>query len=406
MPIAQVPLQPTTSERTFAALFPLPTKNRVYEQSPTEPQGTAMLARPGSSVLTTLGSGPIRAIYSLPGLHGDALFVVSGNYLYRYNTDGTTIPIGGFVFGTGAVSMCGVAGAGYQRLFVADGSHLQFYAGGTHASGTLTGTVHVSNGDTVQINNTYYMWVDSVVNGSGTAADPWRVLRGANLATDLANLNAAINFTGVAGTTYSADLGGQNTDVTSTVTATTLTVTAISDLAAPNTYPTTVPVGTAVTWGATTLTGGGTHGLSGVAVPDGLPPGTLGVLKSFVIVTIIGKGKFFWIQPGAVVINALDFATAESRPDATLKVEIVGDTAWFIGTDSTEVWYTTGNSNAPFAPISGRVYDRGAIEGTTVNVKGTVFLVGPDHTVYAIAGSPQRVSDNGIEELIRRTLGG
>jgi len=217
----------------------------------------------------------------------------------------------------------------------------------------------------------------------------------------------AISFTGVSGVTYSANLAGQNAEVTAVSDATTLTVTARSDLSDGNLLATevisndTVP---AISWAGTTLTGGGTHALSGVEVPDGLPPVSVATLKSHILVAIGQSDRFYFIRPGAVVIDPLDFATAESQPDDVLDVTVVGDTAWFVGEGSTEVWYATGDLAAPFAPVNGRVYDRGAVPGTVVNVKGVVFLVGPDHVVYAIGGGAERVSNHGVEELIRLTV--
>lgn len=404
--MVDVPLSFTDSERVYADLPPATLKNRFFEKNATQAKGVALIARPATLDLATFGTGPIRATYSTVGLFNDSMFVASGTSMYRYETDGTTLPLVGALFGSGDVSMCGVKGADYERLFVADGTLLQVYQGGTHATGTLTGTGHVASGDTIQIGDTYYEWNDVISNGAGTAANPWKVLRGADLATDLANMVKAISFTGVQGTDFSANLGGQDPNVTVTATATTLTATARSDLSDGNLIATTVPTGATVSWGSATLTDGGTHALSGVEVPDGLPPGSVASLKSYVIFTLIGSDKFFYIAPGAIVVNALDFATAESRADPTVKVIVVGDTLWFVGEDSTEVWYATGNSNAPFAPVSGRVYDRGAIEGTVVNVKGEVFLVGPDNVVYGIAGAPTRVSDHGVEETIRKALGG
>lgn len=401
--MADVPISFTSFERRFAGLPPAVLKNRFFEQTPTQAGGNAMLARPGTEDIGAYGTGPIRAFYSLPGLFDGALFFVSGTTLFRRETDGTVITCTGVVFGDGSVSMTGVAGAGYERLFIADGTLLQVYQGGTHASGVLTCTLQVAEGDVIRIGDTYYEWTATVNNAAGTLADPWEVLIGVDLAESLSNMVKAISFTGTSGITYSGNLGGQNTDVTAVSDATTMTVTAKTDLAAGNSIVTT-ETGANMSWGAGTLTGGGTHALSGVSVPDGLPPVSVATLKSYILVAIGSSDRFYWINPGAVVIDPLSFATAESQPDDVLDVTVIGDTAWFIGEGSTEVWYATGSSVTPFAPVDGRVYDRGAIDGTVVNIKGTVFLVGQDNIVYAIGGGAQRVSNHGVEEVIRTAL--
>lgn len=402
--MVDVPVSFTAFERRHAGLPPAVLKNRFFEETPTQQKGAAMIVRPGTEDVDTRGEGQIRSFYSAPGLFNGALFFVVGDTLYRREVDGSTVTCTGIVFGSGNVSMTGVSGADYERLYLADGTLLQLYQGGSRATGTLTGAGNVSEGDTITIGETVFKWTATVSTGSGTVADPWDVLLGATLEESLENMNMAINFTGIQGIDYSSNLGGQNADVTSTYTATTLVVTARTDLAAGNAIVTT-ETGANISWGGGTLAGGGTHALSGVAVPDGLPPVGVATLKSYVLVAIGRTDRFYWIEPGAVVIDALNFATAESQPDDVLDVTVVGDTAWFVGEGSTEVWYATGQSAAPFAPVSGRVFDRGAVDGTMVNVKGIVFLVGQDYTVYAISGGAERVSNHGIEETIRLALG-
>lgn len=271
----------TSDERTYGGLPAQFLKNRFFERNPTQAQGAAMLARPGTSALETYGEGPIRANFSQPGLFNGALFTVSGNTLFRRDTDGTVIVVGGVVAGTGEVSMDGVSGADFEHLFLADGATLQLYNG-------------------------------------------------------------------------------------------------------PD--------------------GLGVHALTSVPVPDGLPPCGVATLKGHVLIAISYSDRFYWIKPGEVTIDGLDFATAESQPDDTVAVKVVGDTAFFIGEGSTEVWFPTGDLDTPFAPVNGRVFDHGGVSGTAVSIKGTVFLVGVDGIVYAVRGGSERISNHGIEQTIRSVL--
>jgi hypothetical protein len=83
-----------------------------------------------------------------------------------------------------------------------------------------------------------------------------------------------------------------------------------------------------------------------------------------------------------------------------------------IGEKSFENWYATGNSLSPFAPIEGRVYARGALTGTATVIDQSIFIVGDDGRVYSIGSQSgdttdagwgvARISDNGIEERIRK----
>ena len=671
--MANVSIGFASNERQFAGLPPVVLKNRFFEETPTQALGTAMLARPGTLDLASFGASPIRSIYSLPGLFNGALFYVAGRTLFRRDVDGTTTIISGIVLGTGRVSMTGLAGAGFERLFVADGTLLQVYQGGTHASGVLTAVAQVSDGELVNIGETNYRFVSTLafVDGSsvhpwqvkigtslsvtlgnlvqaisftgtpgqdfsdqldgphpevtaqqtpassgiiatsratdpsgnaivttetgldmawsagtltgggvdlgdgtfshatgtlsvtaqpadgdvvrigsvfyqfktnlalfdGSAGNPWEILIGPDAVGSINNLVQAISFSGIPGTAYSQGLGGQNTEVSaaaetvnvaysgsivaphpdvsvssdaSTMTATALatgvagnaivtaetglnmawgaetltggtddppvaatgvltasaqvalndtvrigsrfyrwvssviggagtesepwqvvmgatlaeslanmvnainftggtfevrmTTKAKVDLTAGNLI-TTTETGANLSWGSVTLTGGGSHALSGVSMPDGLPPLAVGTLKSFIVIAVAKSDRFYFLTPGQLVIDPLNFATAESQPDDVVDLVIVGDSAWFIGQGSTEVWYATGSASAPFSPANGRVFDQGAIEGTVVNVKGTPFLVGSDFVVYAVSGGPRRVSSHGVEEMIRKTIG-
>ena len=415
--MADVPLAFTDWERVFADLPAAVLKNRFFERNPSQVKGTAALARPATVRLDAYGTGPIRGFYSLTGLHDSALFFVSGNTMYRRETDGSTVAIAGTVFGDGAVSMTGVKGPSYEYLFIADGSHLQVYQGGTNATATLTASGQVSDLDTIRIGDTYYQWTNPTTagtmdTGAGTSADPWKVKIGSDITESLSNMVAAINFTGTPGDNWSPNLGGQNADVTAAEIDTagvTLVITSRSDLAEANSTVTTVTSGDTVpniAWGGGTMSGGGTHGLNGIEVPDGQPPLNITTLNGYILVAIGDSDRFYWIEPGELIIDPLDFATAESHPDQLVAVEAVGDTAWLIGNSSSEVWYTTGNDAAPFAPVSGRTYPYGAVEGTVVNVRDTIYLVGEDNVVYAMGGTPQRVSNHGVEELIRTSLSG
>lgn len=146
-------------------------------------------------------------------------------------------------------------------------------------------------------------------------------------------------------------------------------------------------------------------------MPDGVSPLSLTQVSSYVLVSVANTQKFFWINPGEVVIDPLDFASKESSPDPIISMRTVGDQVLILGEKSTENWYATGNLAAPFAPIEGRVYARGAITGTPVVVDDGVILVGDDGRVYSIgfqqgdttdtAWGVNRISNNGIEERIR-----
>jgi hypothetical protein len=192
----------------------------------------------------------------------------------------------------------------------------------------------------------------------------------------------------------------------------TLTVSSISHGTDGNSIATTIAAGTHLSWGAATLSGGGVHALQGVYVPNGDAIAAIANVSGYVLAGVANKVKFYWLNPGSVLISALNFAEKESNPDPIVDMINVGDQMLIAGAGSLETWYATGSSAAPFQPVTGRVYARGVITGTMCVVKDSVIVVGDDGIVYQIgyiygSGQPYgvtRISHHGIEERIRVQL--
>lgn len=420
-----VPLGSGSYERLVAGVPEIVLENRWAEDSPVNQREHVMLlsrpaTTPQSPVLSQgsfAGLGPMRGNYWFPGLFSDSLFVVCGSNLYRVHQDLTYTLIAGVVNGN-AQSTPEVAwqkGAGYERLFISDGLLLQFYGGTTAATGTLTLTGVITNGvDVFEVGGVYYTW-GTVFSGSdaGTVSNPFVV---APMADALGQLVKAIMDSGIPGVDYSATIGGANTQVMATENGgppgTSVTFTALVAGAGGNSIATTVTGGAHLAFGATTLLNGGIDALEGVTMPGGVAAGSLTQVSSYVLVAEANTQEFFWVNPGEVVIDPLDFASKESSPDPIQTMRSVGDQAIIMGSGSTENWYATGDLSAPFAPIEGRVYQRGAIAGTPCVVADAVMLVGDDSIAYQIGyqfgtGSDwgvHRISNHGIEERIRRQV--
>lgn len=319
------------------------------------------------------------------------------------------------------------------------------------AQGTLTVSGGLISNQVIQIGNVYYTWgLDLSPAADGSAAAPWIAKLGVDNAASLVNMVQLINYTGTPGVDFSLAVAAASPFVSAQSTATTMTVTALvagsggnaivsvvtsglhlawgggtlsggsasasvltitarSDGTDGNAITTTVASGAGIAWGGATLTGGGIHVLHGVTVPDGQGVQTLAEVSSYVLVGIVNSQMFFWIIPGEVIIDPLNFAEKESNPDNIVDMLTVGDQVLITGQGSTENWYATGDQAAPMLPIEGRVYMRGTVDGTPVVVKDAVILVGDDGVVYEIGYSPggtadwgaKRISDHGIEERIR-----
>jgi hypothetical protein len=280
--VANVPLGTSAYVRKYSGAPDVRLENRYLESSPSNlKEGRALLSRPGSVQLGYFPPGPHRLAWSRPGAFGSALFIFSGNALWRLDANGTKTQItGGVISGTNAPSVCSVKGAGYERLFFADGLLLQYYDG-------VTATMH------------------------------------------------------------------------------------------------------------------------GVAMPGGVAATSVVDCASFVLVSQALSRRFYYLQPGAVTINALDFAEKESGPDNIVDMLRVNDQVMLLGEGTTETWYATGATDpaAPqFKPVQGRAFSRGVVQGTAVVVKDTAMLVGDDGVVYELGSGLTRVSHHGIEESIRRQV--
>lgn len=392
-------------------------RNRYYEQNPTNLEEQAsLLSRPGLKRMLSVGEGPIRAIYSQPGSFDDALFVVSYDTLYRIDTDETITTIGSGIFGDslrGNPSMAATAniGAVPEYLYIADGRVLWLYMDNAYSRGTLTVDGTIANNDKIKIGTTYYLWTSGSVDAGtpdGTTGNPWLVDLGATNAEAFENMYLALSADGVAGTTYSTALTAHPTVQGELYTSTILVVRALTAGVAGDSIATTVETGADLAWGAATLEDGGTDSLTQVQVPDDVGVVSVGFVAGYVIVVIAQgfdvNGRFYWIEPGETTIDPLNFATAERSPDPVHSVRVVGDQFWLLGTNSTEVWYPTGDPITPFSRVQGRLFDRGIWEGTDVQIKDSVIVVDTDGVVYNIGSSPQRVSDHSIEERIRKSM--
>jgi hypothetical protein len=143
-----------------------------------------------------------------------------------------------------------------------------------------------------------------------------------------------------------------------------------------------------------------------VAVPGSVDVDDVTEINGYIIVQVTGTGRRYFIRPGLVVIDPLDFFTSESSPDGSVATIALSAELWLIDNQSTEVWTPTGDADLPFQVLSGRTFSRGATSrDSVVKFDNTIFFVGEDNEqgriVYRAADIPQRISTNSIEERLR-----
>lgn len=412
--MVDIPLGRSDYFRGVAKEARIQLRNRYFEENPVlSTTQTALLQRMGLRRWLSVGDGPIRAkgIYSQPGTFNDALFVVSGDEWWKVDTDGTkTLLQAGIAGGTSAVSMAGTGNIGTipEYMFLADGSVLYVYIEDGYATGTLTGTA--ANNDVVRVDTVYYQFTNASVDAgtpAGTLANPWLVKLGATAIESFTSLLHALNANGVPGTDYSTALTA-NPSAQGFSAATTSMIARANEAGAAGNSIVTTETGGSLAWGGGTFSGGGSPVVLQVPTPDDVGIISLGYIASYVVcVPAQGQGingRFFWIDPGEITIDPLDFATAERAPDPISGVVVFMDQFWLPGSTTTEVWYFTGSADAPVARLQGVTFDRGAWEGTALQVKESMIIVDNEGAVFQIGGGMTRISRPDIEERIRAAI--
>jgi hypothetical protein len=408
--MTNIPFATTDWRRDVGKEAQIPVFNRYFEEDPTVIDGgSALLARPAVRKWKAVGSGPIRGMGCQLGMFNDALFVVSDTTLWKIKPDETMTSIGSGLAGSpnNYVPMCFTD----NYLFLADGTNLWVYTDSGFAVGTLTVTGTISANETVQINGIYYKFVaaGTVNTGTpaGTNANPWLVSLGASNTDALANLSSAIENTGVSGTDYSSVLTANTNIAVSIVSASLLKIRYTITGAGGNAVTTAETMANA-SWGGATLSGGGTSTFTTVTMPDNVGAVWCDTIAGFVVVVVAQgfnrNGRFYWIQPGESVIDPLDFATAERSPDPLYSVCTLGDAFWLFGASTTEIWYPTGDGDAPFQRIQGRLFDRGIWGGTAIKIGDEMIVTDRDGVVWRIGKGIERVSNNGVEQRIREAM--
>ena len=107
-------------------------------------------------------------------------------------------------------------------------------------------------------------------------------------------------------------------------------------------------------------------------------------------------------------IDALDFASAEAAPDNLVALIVDHREAWLFGTNSTEVWYNSGDPDFPLTRIQGAYNEIGCVAPYSVaKMDNSVFWLGADARgqgiVYRAQGyQAARVSTHAIEYAIQQ----
>lgn len=146
--------------------------------------------------------------------------------------------------------------------------------------------------------------------------------------------------------------------------------------------------------------------IAAVTVPDGQLVQSIATINGYIIFSIRNSQKFYWVEPGATTVGALNFASAERIPDTIVSVQVVGDEIWFLGASGPEVWAPTGAPDPPFIRINGRVYKEGcfntnSVVSTSINGLPALLWVTDTKAVVKSQGAPEKVSNESVEEILK-----
>ena len=149
-----------------------------------------------------------------------------------------------------------------------------------------------------------------------------------------------------------------------------------------------------------------THVMSNVD-PAGFPVATfVAFIDGRFVFNAPNTGKFYWSDLYSTNINALSFATAESSPDNLRALISLSNNLWLIGDTSTEVYYSSGDQNAPYYRVSGAIIGIGIAAPRSVSRFGTSLMwlakseFGQGYVVQTNGYSPQRISTQAIDDAI------
>lgn len=147
---------------------------------------------------------------------------------------------------------------------------------------------------------------------------------------------------------------------------------------------------------------GGTVGP--ITDPDFPVPAAVDFCDSFAVYVERNTGRFFASDlSNFASYDALQYATAEGAPDKLVTLIVDHRQVVLFGTDSTELWWNSGQAGFPFERMAQGFLEIGcAARLGRTKADNSVFWLASDRTIRRLSGTtPQRVSQHGVEEAIR-----
>jgi hypothetical protein len=333
-------------------------------------QNMVLIGTPGLEYLQTIGSGPIRCVYTLSNL--ELTMIVSGNQVFQLSgVNAIPVPLAGNLnTSSGPVQ---AADNGVQVLFV-DGQYGYYQtigagAGSIETFGTLTG----GTGYAPASGSNYYTSVP-LTGGTGTGATADITVTNGSV-SNVTIINPGSGY--VNGDTVSAnplfdDVGGGSGFLI--VVATVATGPFLTVITDPNFYP------------ADTVT-----------FQDG-----------YFILNQNGTTDFFISDLYSIDFLPLNQEAKTGNSDILIGVISVNRQLYLLGARTVEMWWDQGASgSSPFARQDGRFSQQGLAAPASLAVLGENFYwlssnaQGGGIVMGLVSGMPQRISTHAIENIIQ-----
>lgn len=372
------PLDGATLVNLFPEVPPIGARAPALVVGVNTPIKAVLYGTPGLGLRYTAGMGFIRAMREALGY----FWVLSGQQLYRIDSDGTqTLCTGAVIEPSGDAMM---SDNGRQLAVLVNG---KTYIVGTiyaRASFTVTGGTFIAGTNEIS---------DVVVNSVSILASP------VNWAQSNESTAAALV----------EEINDTQIDYVASASGAIVTLEAVNGGINPNGYAVAVtPAGDVTIQNAATVMGGGTVTETELTeVASGYPDAgasSIDFMDGYFVWSETGSARFFICDLyNGTVIDALDFATAESDPSVLKRLIVDHRELWLLKASRIEVWANTGAYPFPFERIPGAVVERGtAAPLSAAKADSSVFWVGEDRIVYRSQGyQPLRISEHWLEDAIK-----
>lgn len=141
--------------------------------------------------------------------------------------------------------------------------------------------------------------------------------------------------------------------------------------------------------------------VSSVSFPDSAAVMSVAVLNNYFLALRGDSQRVYFSAVGGITFDALDYFSFETQPDYTLNIAVDGDELWGLGQSSVEVYVPSGDADAPFIRVNGRMFQMGLASRDAVGKLDDGFAwVGQDRIVYHNASVPVRISTETIEQRL------